>query len=150
MLPYLCEPRPWIKQIITIAHNSKDFVLHSISNKAIFLKWGLELVMNGQNFMSMTFEHINFTDSVTFLLVPLRKLAGAFGLSASISCYPNHFNAEETLNYVGPIPDVSYYGVNEMNDAERTEFFEWCEDYNAEVFDYRRVLKSYWQYDANA
>jgi len=31
------------------------------------------------------------------------------------------------LNYVGPIPDVSYYGVKEMGNEERREFLAWYE-----------------------
>ncbi len=69
--------------------------------------------------MCKTVEQMKF-DTISFLSVRLRKLAGAFGLSDSKSWYPNNFNTEENLNYVGPIPDVSYYGVNEMSDTERT------------------------------
>jgi hypothetical protein len=72
----------------------------------------------------MTFEYIKFIVRKSFLTFPLRKVASAFGLSAFKSWYPHYFNTEENLNYVGPIPDVSYYGVNEMCDAERTEFLE--------------------------
>jgi len=30
---------------------------------------------------------------------------------------PHFFNTEENLDYVGPIPDASYYGVNEMSES---------------------------------
>ena len=45
---YLCEPRPWIRQIIAIAHNAKSFYLHFILNRAVLLKWRPEIVMSGQ------------------------------------------------------------------------------------------------------
>ena len=35
---YLCEPRPWIRQKITIAHNAKPFDLHFILSRAVLLK----------------------------------------------------------------------------------------------------------------
>ena len=38
LLSYLCEPRPWVKQIIAIAHKTKAFDLHFIFNRAVLLK----------------------------------------------------------------------------------------------------------------
>ena len=147
MLAYLCEPRPWVKQIIVIVHNAKAFDLHFILNRAILLKWRPELIMNYQKIMCMTVEHMKFIDSICFLLAPLRKLFSAFVPSAFKSWYPHYFNTEENLNYIGPIPDVSYYGVNERSDAERTEFLEWYVGQKYEIFDNRRVLESYCQDD---
>ena len=42
------------------------------------------------------------------------KLPEAFGLQAAKSWYPHYFNTEENLDYVGPMPDISYYVVDEM------------------------------------
>ena len=57
LLTYLCEPRTWVKQIIAIAHNAKAFDLHFILNRAVLLKWRLELVMSGQKIILMKMEH---------------------------------------------------------------------------------------------
>jgi len=70
--------------------------------------------MSGQKNMCMKMEQLVFLDSVSFLPCALRKLPEAFGLSASKSWYPNYFNTQVNLNYIGPIPDMAYYGVNEM------------------------------------
>jgi hypothetical protein len=56
--------------------------------------------------MCMTVEYIKFSDSISFLLFPLRKVAGTVGLSVSKSSYPDYFYAKENMNYVGPIPDI--------------------------------------------
>jgi hypothetical protein len=64
--------------------------------------------MNGQKIMRMTVEHIMFIDSISYLPFPLRKFAGAFGLSASKSWYPHYFNAKENVNYVGSTQDITY------------------------------------------
>jgi hypothetical protein len=45
MLAYLCEPRPWVKKIVAIAHNAKAFDLHFILKRAILLKWQPELII---------------------------------------------------------------------------------------------------------
>ena len=65
--------------------------------------------------MCMKMENLVFLDSVSFLPCSLRKLPEAFVLTARKSWYPHYFNTEENQDYVGTIPDVSYYGVNEMN-----------------------------------
>ena len=77
--------------------------------------------------MCMTVEYMKIIDNICFLPVPLGKLSSAFGLCAFKYWHTHYFNKEENLNYVGQIPDVSYYGVNDMRDAERTEFLEWYE-----------------------
>ena len=125
MLAYRCKPRPWANKIVAITHNAKGFDLHCILNRAILLKWKPELIMNRLNITCMKIEHLDFLNSVSFLPCALPKLPEAFGLSASKSWYPHYFNTEENLNYVGPIPDVSCYGVNEISEEERKEFLVW-------------------------
>jgi len=49
------------------------------------------------------------------------------------------------IAYVGPIPDISYYGVDEMRVVERNEFLVWYESQRSETFDNRHVLESYSQ-----
>ena len=46
---------------------------------------------------------------------------------------PHYFNSKENLDYLGPIPDASYYSANEMSESERKEFLDWYEDQKAEV-----------------
>jgi hypothetical protein len=122
LLTYLCEPRPWVSKVIAIAHNAKAFYLHFILNRAILLKWQPELIKNGMKIMSIKFEHMVFLDSVSYMPLPLRKLPEASGLMSYKSWYPHYFNTEEHLDYIGVIPDVSYYDASEMSDSERREF----------------------------
>jgi hypothetical protein len=77
--------------------------------------------------MSMKFEHLHFLDSISYLPMPLRKLPQAYGLSDTMSWYPHFFNTKENMDYVGPIPDISFYGADAMSDAERSEYLEWYE-----------------------
>jgi len=147
MLSYLCESRPWLEKIIVIAHNAKAFDLHFILNRVILLKWQMELIMNGMKIMCMRVEHLVFLDSVSFLHFALCKLPEAFGLTIAKSWYPHYFNTRANLDYVGKIPDISYYGVDEMSASERNEFIAWYEGQKVEVFDIRRVLESYCQDD---
>ena len=96
--------------------------------------------MNGLKIMCMKMEHLVFLDSVFFLPCPLRHLHEAFGLTAFKSRYPHYFNTEENLDYVVPIPDVSYYGMNEMDEEGRREFLAWYESQEP-IFDNNRLLE---------
>jgi hypothetical protein len=94
----------------------------------------------------MKIEHM-FIDSVSYFPMPLRKLPKAFGLSVTKSWYPHYFNTNTNLNYVGPIPDVSYYGVDEMGISGRGEFMTWYDGQKNKVFDNKLVLEKYCQDD---
>jgi hypothetical protein len=75
------------------------------------MKWKPELILDELKFASMKIKHKLFIDSVSYSPTPLRKLPDAFGLSITKSWYPNYFNKNMNLDYLGPIPDVSYFGV---------------------------------------
>ena len=105
------------------------------------MKWKREQVMNGLKILCMEMKHLMFLDSVSFLHCPLRKLPEAFGLTVRKSRYPHYSNTEENLDYVGPKPDVSNYGVNEKGEGERREFLAWYESQET-IFDNRRVLEN--------
>jgi len=46
------------------------------------------------------------------------------------------------MNYVGEIPDVSYYGADAMSMKERAEFLAWYEGQRSTVFDNRNILEA--------
>ena len=73
--------------------------------------------------------------------MPLCKLHEAFGLSVTKSWYPKYFNIYTNLNNVGPIPDVSYYGDDEVGIWERREFMSWYEGRKKRVLDNELVLE---------
>jgi hypothetical protein len=93
----------------------------------------------------MKFEHMVFLDSISYMPLPLRKLREAFGLPSSKSWYPHYLNKMENLDYIGPIPDTSYYGVSGMSESERRKFLEWYEGQKGELFDNKLVLETYCQ-----
>ena len=104
------------------------------------LKWKPDLITNGFKIISMKMDHLVFLDSVSFLPCALRKLPEAFGMQASKSWYPHYFNTEENLDYVGPMPDIAYYGVDEMGVGEREEYLELYETRKSQPFHNKQVL----------
>jgi len=119
LLSYLCKPGPWCEKVIAITHNAKGFDAHFIFDKAILLKWTPKLILNGQKIVCMTIHHLTFYFSISYLPMALRKLPEAFGLTASKSWYPHYFNTQANLNYVGAIPGIEHYVVDQMNESER-------------------------------
>jgi hypothetical protein len=104
------------------------------------------LIMNGQKIMCLRVENVTSLDSPNYLAMPLRKMPDAFGLTVQKSWYPQLFNTAEQMNYMGPAPDVSYYGVDEMRESETKEFLSWYVTVDkTEVFDNRRMLENYCQ-----
>ena len=81
-----------------------------------------ELILNGLKIVSMKIEHIVFIDSASYLPIPLRKLLEAFGLAVAKSWYLHYFNIKAYLVYVGPIPETSYFGADEISHSDRSEF----------------------------
>jgi len=95
----------------------------------------------------MKIHNIQFLDSVSYMPMPLRKRPEAFGLQAPKSWYSHLFNTMANLEYVGAIPDIKYYGADEMSEGERREFMAWYDKGKFKVFDNRLVLEQYCQDD---
>jgi len=79
---------------------------------------------------------------VSFLPCALRNLPEAFGLQAAKSWYTHYFNTEENLDYVGPMLDICYYGVDEMGGGEREEFLACYEAHKSQPFHNKQVLEA--------
>jgi hypothetical protein len=66
--------------------------------------------------------------------MPLRNLSEAFGVSSSKSWFHHYFNTEANLDYVGPIPEIQYFGADEMSEGERKVFLSWYNEQKDKVF----------------
>jgi hypothetical protein len=108
LITYLRETRPSADRIVCIAYNGKAFDLHFVVNRVIQLKWTPGLIMNAQKIMCLEVEGMTWLGSLNYMAMPLRKLPEAFGLASEKSWCPQLFNTAENMNYVGPMPEVSY------------------------------------------
>jgi DNA polymerase type B, organellar and viral. len=77
--------------------------------------------MNGQKIISLK-EKVTWLDNFNYRTMLLRKLSEVFGLTTKKSWYPLLFNKAENMNYIGPLPVISYYGVEQMRKSERKAF----------------------------
>jgi len=126
LLSYLCEP--WCNKVVAIAHNAKAFNSQFILKREILLKWNTQIILSGLKMINITMQHLNFLYSISYLPMPLRKLPEASGLSMSKSWYMHYFNTKSNLDYVDTIPDIEYFGVDEMREGERRDFMSWYDE----------------------
>jgi hypothetical protein len=79
--------------------------------------------MDGTKILSMRVEHLVFVDSLNYLNMPLKSIPKAFDLSCKKGYFPHFWKTLQNLDYVGPYPDVKYYGADYMSEGERPNFW---------------------------
>ena len=63
-----------------------------------------------------------------FFLEGLKGLSKSYDIDTLKGDFPHKFNKPENQNYVGPIPDESYYGVDNMSSKAYESFKPWHEE----------------------
>ena len=101
--------------------------------------------MNGLKIMCLKMEHFVFLYGISFLPCPLRKLLQSYRVTVSKSWNSHYFETEVNLDYIGPIPEVTYYGAKEMGEEERREFLAWYDSHKTHLFANSRVLEKNFQ-----
>ncbi|XP_069107303.1 uncharacterized protein [Argopecten irradians] len=131
-----------------VAHNMKGydgyFLLAYLYKNAI----KPEIIFSGGKIMYMYIPSlkIRVIDSLNFIQSSLAKLPKTFGeVELKKGYFPHLFNTEQNQNYVGKLPDVSYYGVDSMNCKNRKQFLCWYKEKSNEnyVFDFQEELFTY-------
>jgi len=116
-----------IKDLMIKKYNNYKVYIHNMAGfDAIFLlKILTELgtikpIIHHGDLISINFKfkdyNITFRDSQQLLIMSLRKLAKAFGVSTQKSIFPYRFVNENNLDYNGPIPDFKYFdGISSID-----------------------------------
>lgn len=131
-----------------IAHNSKSYDSYFI------LKYCVEngikpfTIYNGSKLMLLEVPSIKLKiiDSSNFVSGPLSDFPTTFGLNENKKgFFPHYFNIPSNQKYVGPIPDVKYYGDYTMKPKQREIFLKWHSERVSEnyIFDFEAELESY-------
>ena len=98
----------------TPPRNSYDshFVLDFVHRQAI----KPSVITTGHKILRLEAEGVTFIDSLNFFPMALSKLPEAFGLEElTKGFFPHLWNTLENQNYVGAIPDASFYGPDQMH-----------------------------------
>lgn len=110
-------------------------------------------IMDGSKitFMSLKKPNIRFVDSMKFFMTSLTKLPKMMGFSGEMAKgdFPHAFNTLENQSYVGEIPDLKYFGVDEIKEAKtRQERIDWHSSYSG-TWDFQAELLRYCQMDVS-
>lgn len=112
-----------------------------------------EVIPNGSMLMSIYVKTLNIRiiDSINFIPMSLCNLPACFGLTELKKGYfPHFFNTRENQNYVGPMPDPSFYGPDTMSSTARDEFTHWYEAHKEMVFNFQEEMLAYCRFVFNA
>lgn len=144
------------KNITVISHGGSgyDNILLLSSLFRIYANRNLQILPSGNNVISVEIgnKDIIFRDSNLFFKSALSKLPSFFGFENTNLIkpyYPYIFNCEENYNYVGKLPSIEYYDTSKMCENEKSDFLNWHNKNQNELFDFWDELKKYCLADVN-
>jgi len=154
LLDFILQKRN--RGLCCFAHNSKGFdsffLLRPLYNRNL----KISMISNGQKIMVIDIGsgyRIRFIDSLNYIAAPLRKIPSMFEITdAAKSFFPHAFVNADTLDYVGPIPDRSFYEPDKMSVTDRLEFDTFYEQQLVEYNDdnhwnLKQVMEKYCRAD---
>lgn len=132
-----------------IAHNARAYDAFFIYDYLI--KNGIKpepTIFAGSKIMFMKVErglNMRIIDSLNFLPMPLANLPKSFGLEEKKKgFFPHFFNTTENeYAILEQLPDIKYYGHDEMSVSRRSEFINWYEQNKDNHFDFQQEIKEY-------
>ena len=140
------------KGYTAIAHNAKGYDSQFIIKYCVENTLKPYTIYNGTKLMYLKVANIKIIDSHSFVASPLSAFPKTFGFNELKKGYfPHFFNTNENQNYVGPIPDIKYYGADTMSKPTREAFMKWYVEKFKEnyVFDFQKEFVEYCISDAN-
>lgn len=107
-----------------------------------------EMVWQGSKIMQMKYGRATFMDTLLHLPASLEQLPGMFALDPAQfkkGFFPYRFNTPENQQYVGRIPDRSYFDPGHMSVKKRRAFDAWYAEQETaqEPYDFHRELVAY-------
>ena len=138
------------RTVTVIAHNFQGYDSYFVVNEYHRQCGILNQIRNGAKLLPVTFDNINFIESLSFFQMPLSAFPKTFGLTELKKGYfPHLFNTPENQNYVGPIPNKEFYMPESMSGSGRKDFEKWHDKERAEnvVFDFQKELVEYCESD---
>jgi hypothetical protein len=107
------------KNYIAICHNFKGFdsafVMNYIINNLVPSEPAPFIINTGSKILGLIWKKVRCVDSFCFLLMPLSEFSSTFNLKEAKGYFPHFWNTKENQNYVGALPDPTYFGVKYFN-----------------------------------
>ena len=140
-----------VEKVIVVAHNLKGydgyFMLEELYKQHVT---NLTQIVNGAKILSLDLPHIKFIDSMNFFPMALSNFPKTFGIhELKKGSFPHFFNTQQNQNYVGYMPDKSYYDPDGMSTARKDELHKWYDEKVSEryIFNFQHELLTYCQSD---
>ena len=135
-------------RIKMFAHNAKGYdniLLKSCIINEIKIN-PKKIIMRGQKIIYMLFKNVEFLDSMNHLSGSLDSQVKTFNLNTGDKGYfPYKFYTTENKNYVGNVPDNSYFNIKDIND-----FNNWKSQFNDKnPYDIEKECIKYCKQDCN-
>ncbi|XP_072380511.1 uncharacterized protein [Diabrotica undecimpunctata] len=146
-IEYVFQIRKKFKNVVVLAHNGggfdNQFVLNYILTKTDLTP---DLIMRGTKLVSMSVGNVRFLDSLNYFPMALSALPKAFGLTELKKGYfPHLFNKGENQSYLGPIPSLKFYDIDNLKKDARDKLINWhtAKVANGYVFDFQKEIVDY-------
>ena len=138
-------------KLTVLAHNSQGFDCYLILD-ALYRQYVMpDQIVNGAKILSLSIHggDIVFKDSLCFFQMPLSAFPKASGLvEQKKGFFPHFFNTPDRQDYVGPLPDKTYYDAQGMSVARAQEFERWYDTHDPDyVFHFQAELLAYCESD---
>ena len=132
------------RPVIVLFHNLKGFDGVFILKTLYTHHWSVTNQFSmGAKVLSFKTGPITFKDSLCFLPFPLSAFPSTFGITELKKGYfPHMFNTPDHQDYVGSIPDKSFYDPEGMKPRDKTAFEEWYKVQTG-TFDFKKELLEY-------
>ena len=122
-----------------IAHNMQGydgiFIMKYYKENHNSLDLQPEVLMNGTKVLTIKFRNVRIIDSYSFLPMPLSKFTKTFDLKEyKKGFFPHLFNSRENQNYIGKIPDKTFFGCEYFDLSKQNEFDIWHESASSIIF----------------
>ena len=141
------------KDFTTIAHNGKGFDFYLILQALIEKSITPKIIFQGAKIMYIVISknlNIRFIDSLNFCQFGLDKFEKTFGLKNKMKgFFPYLFVKSSNINYIGKLPSVDYFNVNEMSTNRRNDFLLWYEKNKNETFNLKEDMIKYCKNDVS-
>lgn len=104
-----------------------------------------QLIMAGSKINMIDIDVIRFQDSYNLLPSALRTFPNAFGFNHRVvkGHFPYLFNTPERQGYIGKMPDIGFFGYDNMKPKEQEELLSWFTSVENETFDLQKDMEKY-------
>jgi len=104
-----------------------------------------ECLYNGTRIMVLSVKalKIEVKDSLLFFNMSLGALKESFGIPGDLDKgnFPVFFISEKNWNYKGKLPDLEYFGVDQLKPKAREKLISWHQSYQGEFVYAKEIVK---------